>query len=304
VSKGLKIVICVLSGVAVACLIGLAVTGYMIGWGPFARLRYYNRVTYNITENQCGYRREKKTILGPNGTIAGYLFTPETEVDPGRIVILSHGLATEQWHNLNTADSLACAGLRVFMFDYCGGSIHAESGGKTTDMSVITEVADLNAVLDAVKTWEGVNPEKIGVIGYSQGGLVAAIAAVERDDIQRLCLLYPAFSAYDEIRRTYSDAESVPETINRNGMLTGRVYYTDILAMEADDIYAYAARYTGPVMIQHGTGDALVPYESSVTAAGMYSQCEFITLPGAGHGFTGDDDVYSVKQEFIFMTQK
>ncbi len=302
--KAVKIVFIVLLIIFVACLIGLIVTGYMIGWGPFATLRYYNRVTYDITDSKYDYVREKHTIEGPNGTIAGYLFIPDNGKQTQQIVILSHGLATEQWHNLNTADSLASAGIMVFMFDYCGGSVHSESDGETTQMSVLTEKEDLNAVIDHVKTWDSVDPEKIGIIGYSQGGLVAALAAAERDDIAKLCLIYPAFSMYEEIVNTYSSVDEIPEEINRNGMLTGKCYYADILAMGITDIYQYAAQYTGPVMIQHGTADALVPYASSVTAAAYYQNCKLVTLDGAGHGFSGDDDVFSVLKEFEFFTQE
>lgn len=303
-NKILKIGIIALLIAAVACLIGLIVTGYLIGWGPFATLRYYNRVTYDISETKYTYTREKKTIEGPNGTIVGYLFTPNTGEEQGQLVILSHGLATEQWHNLNTADSLASAGLRVFMFDYCGGSIHAESDGATTEMSVLTEKADLNAVIDAAKTWNGVDPDRIGLIGYSQGGLVAALAAAERDDIEKLCLLYPAFSMYDEIRSTYGSGAEIPESQNRNGMMVGKGYYEDLLSMDIENIYAYVARYQGPVMIQHGTEDMAVPYASSVTADECYPNSELITLDGAGHGFTGDDDVFSVQQEYVFFTKQ
>ncbi|MGN1026127.1 MAG: alpha/beta hydrolase [Faecousia sp.] len=302
--KPLIISLIVLLIAAIACLIGLIVTGYMIGWGPFATLRYYNRVTYNISDTKYTYTREKKTIEGPNGTIVGYLFTPDTGTGSGQLVILSHGLATEQWHNLNTADSLASAGLQVFLFDYCGGSIHAESSGATTEMSVLTEKADLNSVIDAVKTWDGVDPDRIGLIGYSQGGLVAALVAAERNDIEKLCLLYPAFSMYDEIRNTYQSVTEIPETLNRNGMMVGRVYYADIVNMGIDDIYAYAARYQGPVMIQHGTEDLAVPYASSVTADENYPNSKLVTLDGAGHGFTGDDDMFSVKQEYEFFTNQ
>lgn len=301
VKKSLKLIVAViLLVIALACLIGLIVTGYMIGWGPFAQLRYYNKVDYQIADVSCDYTRERREIKGPNGTIVGYLFTPQ-DAEPGPLIILSHGLATEQWHNLNTANSLACAGLRVFIFDYCGGSIHAESDGKTTDMSVLTEKADLNAVLDEAKTWDGVTG--LGVIGYSQGGLVAAMAAVERDDIDRLCLLYPAFAMFDQIQGSYRSAEDIPQVSDRAGMQVGQIYYADILFLPFDDIYAYVAQYEGSVMIQHGTQDMAVPYSSSQTAAESYENCTFFTLPGAGHGFTGEDDILSVQKEYEFFTK-
>lgn len=303
--KSLKIGLIALAAILIACLIGLIVTGYMIGWGPFGRLRFYNRDIYDIGVPQGTFTQSRKTIEGPNGTIVGYLFTPddagETE---GPLLILSHGLATASWNNLNTATTMAAAGLRVFIFDYCGGSIHAESDGKTTDMSILTEKSDLNAVIDAVKTWEGIDPERIYLTGYSQGGLVAALTAAERDDIAKLCLIYPAFSMYYEIREDYKTAEEIPEKVKRNGMMTGKVYYADIISMEPEDIYAYAAQYTGPVMIQHGTADLLVPYECGVMADSAYPASCLVTLEGAGHGFTGGDDVYSVRKQYDFFTDR
>ena len=303
-SKIVRIGLIIFASILIACLIGLMVTGYQIGWGPFAQFQRFKCVTYPITDTEYKYVREKRTIEGPNGMIVGNLFTPETEADAGRLVILSHGLSTTQWQNMNTANSLAHAGVRVFIFDYCGGAIHSQSEGKTTDMSVITEKADLNAVIDAVKAWKGVDPNKIGIIGYSQGGFVAALTAAERDDIDRLCLIYPALSMFAEIRGDYPDGSMIPEQQKRNGMLVGKRYYQDIIDLQTDNIYEYVASYTGPVMIQHGTADAAVPYESSVAAAAAYPNCEFITLEGASHGFTGEDDVYSVQKEYEFFTRQ
>lgn len=72
----------------------------------------------------------------------------------------------------------------IFFFDYRGGANNAVSDGKTTDMSIMTEKNDLNAVIDEVKTWSFVDKNKIAVMGYSQGGLVAALTTSERKDIQ------------------------------------------------------------------------------------------------------------------------
>jgi len=300
-NKLVKIILIIIAVTAAACLIGLAVTGYIIGWGPFAELRYYNSTCYSISDESYKYTRTKVNIQGENGNICGMLYLADTGEEKQQLVILSHGLATEMWHNINTAESLAKGGISVLMFDYCGGSIHSKSDMATTEMSVLTEKQDLNDVIDAVKTWSFVDPERIGVIGYSQGGLVAALTAVERDDIYRLCLTYPAFPMVEEIKNTYTSATDIPETVNRNGMLVGSRYYRDIVELPFDDVIAYCAAYPQATLIIHGTADALVPYEYSVIANDQYPDSTLLTIENGQHGFTGEDDVLCVKAQYEFF---
>ena len=59
-------------------------------------------------------------------------------------------------------------------------------------MSVLTEKADLEAVLDEVMRWECVNTDSIYLMGNSQGGYVSTLVAAERpDDIRAIILIYP-----------------------------------------------------------------------------------------------------------------
>lgn len=301
--KGKKIIIGVLCFALISPLIGLMATGYAIGWGPFATFRYFNKTCYTVSENNYKYQRIEKNIAGANGNIKGYLYLSDNGQEKQQIVILSHGLATEMWHNINTAASLANAGISVFMFDYCGGSIHSKSDCETTEMSVLTEKQDLNDVIDEIKTWDFVDTEKIGIIGYSQGGLVAAMTAAERDDIYKLCLQYPAFTMYDEIRKTYKSIDDIPDSIDRNGMLTGKVYYADIVNFEAENIYEYCGKYENRVLFIHGTADKLVDYNSSVIALDYYKNAELLTIENGGHGFIGDDDITAVKAEYDFFSE-
>lgn len=58
----------------------------------------------------------------------------------------------------------------------------------------MTEVADLNAVVDMIKTLDFVDTDNIFLLGRSQGGFVSALTAAQReDDIQGMVLFYPAF---------------------------------------------------------------------------------------------------------------
>ena len=61
-------------------------------------------------------------------------------------------------------------------------------------MSVLTEKADLEAVLEEVKQWDFVDTGSIYLMGNSQGGLVTALTAAEhKEEIRAVILIYPAF---------------------------------------------------------------------------------------------------------------
>ena len=69
-----------------------------------------------------------------------------------------------------------------------------QSDGKTTDMSVLTEVSDLCTVIEYAKGLEYTDSTNILLMGCSQGGFVSALTAAKlRDEIRKLVLFYPAF---------------------------------------------------------------------------------------------------------------
>lgn len=80
---------------------------------------------------------------------------------------------------------LAEMGYAAYCFDFNGGSVmKSKSDGQTTEMSVLTEVNDLETVIDYVSTMPYVNKDKIFLMGCSQGGFVSALLlqAVEQKD--------------------------------------------------------------------------------------------------------------------------
>ena len=81
--------------------------------------------------------------------IYGIAYIPETD---GKLplVILSHGLGGSYDSCIAEAEQYASHGVAAYAFDFRGGG-GSRSDGSTTQMSVMTEVSDLEAVLSAAK---------------------------------------------------------------------------------------------------------------------------------------------------------
>ena len=80
----------------------------------------------------------------------------------------------------------------------------------------------------------------------------------------------------------------------------GSVYIRD---MTTFDIYEVLRRYTGPVLLFHGTADPLVPPENSRRAAEALSDAELVIVEGAGHGFKGKDLENTARDSAAFMRE-
>ena len=193
-------------------------------------------------------------------TIRGTEYRPNGSHLPAAIV--SHGFMANQKTVLHYARHLAELGYAAYCFDFNGGSVAgSKSDGKTTEMSVLTEVMDLEAVINYVVSLPYIDSTRILLIGCSQGGFVSALTAAKRGkQISKLVLFYPALCIPDDARAgkmmfARFDPRNVPEIVNCGPMKLGRRYVTDVLEM---DPFAEITPYLGPVLIVHGTKDDIV----------------------------------------------
>ena len=211
-------------------------------------------------------------------------FVPDAS---GRVplVIFSHGLGANVEHEEEVQKTLAKAGIAVFSFEFAGGSSSAApmSEGLTTEMSVLTEVQNLKDAIRIASAMEYADPQKIYLMGSSQGGLVTALTAEEVTNIAGLFLFYPAFSLPDDIRSSFPKLEEVPETFNLLGTKIGKIYITDIYDMDA---YANLDKLTIPVHIYHGKDDNIVPLTASQKAMKRLKDARLTTLDDTGHALT------------------
>jgi hypothetical protein len=233
-------------------------------------------------------KKEKFTCQRDGLTIRGHIFDKGTAPKPA--VILSHGFLANQKMCYDYAKLLAGLGYVAVTFDFCGGGLGCSSDGKSADMTVLTEKADLMAVLRYVQSLPCVSADNISLLGCSQGAFVSMLVAKEiPDEISRLLLLYPALCIPDDARNGkmmffHFDPENVPEVLGRFPMKLGGEYAKTVLRM---DVMDEIGGFDRPVLYLHGTADKIVPLRYAQEAKKKYPNCQYHEIIGGGHMFRG-----------------
>lgn len=252
----------------------------------FQDISFYEEISDLFSVEREGFRCERDGL-----TIKGTVFLPKGKPDCP-IAVISHGFMANQMFSQIHAQNLAKMGYAAFCFDFCGGTLVGSSDGDSTDMSVLTEVEDLKAVIEFAKEQSYTDENELVLLGCSQGGFVSAIVAAEmKEEVDALILLYPALCIPDDARSgemmfTKFDPQNVPETFWCGPMKLGRRYVTDVIEM---DPYEIIHQYTGKVLIIHGNQDKTVDISYALRAVETYSQAgadvEMKIIDKGGHMF-------------------
>lgn len=235
------------------------------------------------------YSYETRELYAERGEnqIYGVIYVPQGAGEEMPTVIFSHGLGGNYRVGRQYAEALASHGYVVYCFDFCGGSSGSKSDGSTLEMSIFTEQADLEAVISLMQSLDYVDSDNLFLIGTSQGGAVSAITgAAHPDEIRGMVLLYPAFVLVDQANELFQSEDEIPDTYHFLWMNLGRTYFEPLLNY---DVYTDIAAYDKDVLLIHGDADSIVPLSYSERALKSYASARLEVLPGAGHGFSGED---------------
>ncbi len=225
---------------------------------------------------------KRKILISNNGNkIYGILYKPLIE---GKIpiVVYSHELANNHERGIEYAKYLASNGIGCYVFDYSGGSNNSKSSGKTTEMSILTELSDLSCVIAYFRKEPYIDRNNLFIIGASLGGAVASLYTSKNiDKINSLILLYPGFNVYDSVHEFYESLDDVPNEFSFKGWMdVGKIFIKDAWNT---NIYDYLVNIKIPVLILHGEKDNLVPLEYSKKAVDILPNANLTVIKGASH---------------------
>ena len=273
----------------------LALTMLALLAGCSRRDRFLNDTTYG---NNVDYEIREIWVDNQGQKIYGEAYIPDVD---GKLplILTSHGLGTNHNTGASYAELLTPKGYAVYTWDFRGGTSADRtnrSDGSSLDMSVMTEVSDVEAILKAAATWDFVDPDRIFLLGCSQGGLVTAISGVRHEaEVAGLILCYPAFGM-TRLGERYSD--DMEDEIDLGNITVGKRFFKDLSGYDVrDDIPGFDK----PVIIIQGSKDDLVLPETSEEAAKLYPNCEYHVIEGAEHGFSDDYLVEAAEYALAFL---
>lgn len=245
-----------------------------------------------------GYEEREITVQNNGQNIYGIAYVPDTGENKLPLVICSHGLGGSYRSCAAYAEQFASHGIAAYCFDFRGGG-GSRSDGKSTEMSVMTEVSDLEAVLEASAGWNFADRDRIILLGASQGGIVSAVTAARHpEETAGLILCYPAFLVHDAVHERFSALDEVPDSFQFEWITAGRPYIED---MWDYDVYSEIGNYTKPVLLLHGDADSVVPISYAERAAEVYPDVSYVVIKGAGHGFRGSSFEEAIGHIFDYI---
>jgi fermentation-respiration switch protein FrsA (DUF1100 family) len=154
------------------------------------------------------YDAEEVTFESEGITLAGTLTTPKGEGPwPGVVLITGSGAQDRDENSpgpgglklgifRTIADSLTRRGIAVLRYDDRGVG---GSGGSLADAGLSGLVADVGAAVSRLRTSSGIDESRVGLIGHSEGGIIAPIVASRDPEIAVIVLMAGTAAPIDSV---------------------------------------------------------------------------------------------------------
>ena len=211
---------------------------------------------------------------------------------PHPAVVLCHGFTGQriEAHFLfvKTSRALERAGIASLRFDFRGSG---ESEGEFRDMTVESEVSDALKAVDGVCRMPEIDVERVGVLGLSLGGFVAACVTGLEPRIKSTVLWSAVASLPETIGRRFTAEQTALFRKEGHFDIGGHDLGWDFMAKAgALDPLELVGKSPNPVLIVHGSADESVPAEHAdrYEAAARHGnrRVEKFIVDGADHTYS------------------
>ena len=174
--------------------------------------------------------------------------------------------------------------IAVLRFSFRG---HGDSEGDYKDVTVESMLSDAQAALAFLMCQPGVDRTRLGVVGMSLGGLVAANVAGSHEGIRALVLWSAVAHNGDRVDTWLTPAQKAQ--LQRDGyyddigVAVNRTFFEQLRTMNGTEM---VSSYKGQALILHGTADAAVPLEDACRyKQALGDRAKLVVIDGANHAF-------------------
>ncbi len=218
---------------------------------------------------------------------------------PAPAVLLCHGIGTGRRECLPIALRFSAAGYNVLCFDF---RAHGMSDGQFSSVGM-HETNDVIGAVQYLKQRPEVDPERIGVVGFSMGAVATIQAAAQCPDIAAVVADSAYASFMEAVRYSFRLVARLPHfPVAPIAMHWAKwmVHVDPNLLRPVDVIGRIAPR---PILITHGTLDEIVPVRHAHTLFKAAEEPkELWIVPDARHVEARDldpDDYFERIERFL-----
>lgn len=238
------------------------------------------------------------------------VFTLPDGAEKAPCLVMCHGTGSSKDEAGNQYADLAALlaekGIASIRFDFAGCGESADSGINQTFM---TEVSDTVKAYDYVCSRKEIDSDRIGIIGYSQGGRVMAMFLDSYGDKIKAAVSWSgAFHNGIGVFKGFFDMYYQQAVENgfvaiplgwRSDLITPLAWFDEIAATNPMDAMK---KYKGELLVMAGDADFLVPMPHCEEVAATNDKAELIIYEGADHNFNVMTDDKSISEDLIQTT--
>ena len=232
-------------------------------------------VFYNHSQQLIGVLHTPHPLTAPCPAVVFFHGFTGTKVEPHRIFV-------------KAARRLASVGFYALRFDFRGSG---DSGGDFSEMTIGGEISDAIRAIDVLTAMKGVDAGRIGVLGLSMGGCVAACISGQDGRVKSTVLWAPLSDDPPDVMQAlltgYANRPNPDEaSADYNGNAIGQAFFGELPQVKPS---TQIQKFSGSLLVIHGDSDETVPVAHGQRyyelMKGRDALTEIEIIPQANHTF-------------------